>query len=133
MLTDDQKLDIRLYLGWSERFHQFDSGLEMAIRAIDGDPATPAATRVLGLIDECKRIDTALVQAERRLKAVSVGPIDLNGAEISQLRDRGRQFVGRIATILGVEVRNDIYGAGLPSTRASAMGMTGGGNRQLIG
>lgn len=130
-LTDDQQFQIRLYMGWSERFHQFDSELEMAIAALDTKPS--ATTGVLALITECQRIDTALVAAEKRLKASEMGPITLNGAEINQLRDRGRQFVGRIASILGVEVRNDVFAGILPSDRATRSGMSGGGNRQMHG
>jgi hypothetical protein len=130
-LTEDQKFHIRLYMGWSERFHQFDSGLEQALSALETRPS--AETGVVALIAECVRVDTALVAAEKRLKASEMGPITLNGGEINQLRDRGREFVGRIASILGVEVRNDVFSGGLPSARASADGMVGGGNRQMQG
>src|SRR5688572_19681854 len=102
-LTEDQKFKIRLYLGWSERFHQHDSALEQALSALVTHPSAEAG--VIALIAECERIDTALVSAEKRTQAAQAGPITLNSMEIHQLRDRGRQFVGRIASILGVEVR----------------------------
>lgn len=130
-LTEDQKFQIRLYLGWSERFHQHDSGLEQAMSALTTRPSAEAG--VISLLGECVRIDTALVAAEKRIQAAQAGPITLNSMEITQLRDRGRQFVGRIASILGVEVRNDVFSSGLPSARASADGMVGGGNRQMHG
>jgi hypothetical protein len=130
-LTSAQKFSIRKYLGWSQRFFQTDSALEMALSAIDND--VDASADVLANVVECVRLDTAIVAAERRLKAASVGPIDLNASEIEQLRDRGRQMVGRIASVLGVEVRNDVFSSDLPSSRATSLGMVGGGNRQLIG
>lgn len=130
-LTEPQRLDVRLYMGWSERFHQTDSALEQAMNALDTKPEAEAL--VLTLIEECKRIDESIVTAEKRYKAMSVGPIDLNPMETQRLADRGRMYVGRIASILGVEVRNDVFSSTLPSGRASALGMTGGGNRQLIG
>jgi hypothetical protein len=130
-LTDEQKFKVRLYTGWSERFHQFDSALEHAIAAVENHPA--AETGVIALIAECERIDTAITAAEGRLKATTVGSIELNGAEIEQLRDRGRQFVARIATILGIDVRNDVFSGQLPSSRASVHGMSGGGNWQVQG
>lgn len=130
-LTEDQKFKIRLYLGWSERFHQFDSELEQAMSALETRPAAEAG--VISLLGECERIDQAITAAEGRLKATTVGAIQLNTMEINQLRGRGRQFVGRIASILGVEVRNDVFSEALPSARATRFGMAGGGNRQMHG
>lgn len=130
-LTDDQKFQIRLYMGWSARFHQFDSALEQALAALETTPAEQAG--VLGFVAECQRVDAAITAAETRLKATTVGTIDLNGAEINQLRDRGRQFVGRIASVLGVEVRNDVFSGNAPSSRATVGGMAGGGNWQMQG
>jgi hypothetical protein len=131
-LTAQQKFDIRLYMGWSERFHQFDSELEHALSALDTTPEATAA--VLGFIDQCKRIDEAITAAEVRLKALEAGPIKLSGiGEIDALRGRGRQFVGRIASVLGVEVRHDVFSPSLPSDRATRSGMNGGGNRQMHG
>lgn len=130
-LTDDQKFKVRLYLGWSERFHQFDSELEQAMSALETHPS--AETGVIGLIADCERIDAAITAAEGRLKAMVVGSIELNGGEINQLRDRGRQFVGRMASILGVTVRNDVFSGNLPSATATRFGMVGGGNRQMQG
>lgn len=130
-LTSAQKFSIRKYLGWSQRFFQTDSTLEMALSAVDND--VDASADILANVTECVRIDDAITAAERRLKASSVGPIDLNVGEIPQLRDRGRQFVGRIASVLGVEVRNDVFSSVLPSSHATSLGMVGGGNRQLLG
>lgn len=131
-LTEDQKFQIRLYLGWSERFHQFDSGLEQAMAALETRPSAEAG--VIVILGELARIDTAIVNAEARLKALKVGSIELTGGgEIGMLRDRGRQNVGRLSTVLGVEVRNDVFSGALPNQRASADGMVGGGNRQMMG
>lgn len=130
-LTEDQKFQVRLYMGWSERFHQHDSALEQAMSALETRASAQAG--VITMLAECVRIDAAVTAAESRIKAMSVGPIELNNGEINQLRDRGRQYVCRIASILGVEVRNDVFSGGLPSDRASAFGMVGGGNRQMQG
>lgn len=130
-LTEDQKYKVRLYLGWSERFHQFDSELEQAMSALETRASAEAG--VISMLAECERIDTAITAAEKRLKASEMGPIALNGREIDQLRDRGRQFVGRIASILGVEVRNDVFSGSLPGANATRFGMVGGGNRQMQG
>jgi hypothetical protein len=42
-------------------------------------------------------------------------------------------LVGRIASILGVDVRNDVFSGALPSSRATVDGMVGGGNWQMQG
>jgi len=131
-LTEEQKLDVRMYLGWSERFHQFDSELEQAIAALETLPA--AETRIVELVAECQRIDASITAAEARLKALKVGSIELTGGgEIEMLRGRGRQAVGRMASLLGVEVRHDAFAAHAPRARATRTGMVGGGNRQLHG
>jgi hypothetical protein len=59
-----------------------------------------------GFIDQCKRIDEALITAarcasRRSRRARSSSPAS---ARSMLLRGRGRQFVGRIASVLGVEV-----------------------------
>lgn len=130
-LTEEQKLELRMYLGWSDRFHQFDSELEQAIAAIETRAATE--TKVLELIVECQRCDALIQGAESRLKAAVVGSITLNAVEIDRLRERGRTAVKRIATILGVDVREDAFSPALPRGRATRFGMVGGGNRQMQG
>jgi len=130
-LTGTQKAKIRKYLGWSARFVQFDRALDGAFEAIATTPEQEA--EVVIDLDECIRLDAAIVAAEARLKATSVGPIDLNGGEIGALRARGRTHVGRIATALGVEVREDSFGPDLPRFRAGPWGPSGGGNQQRHG
>lgn len=130
-LTGVQKARIRKYLGWSARFGQFDRAMEGALEAISVDPDQEA--EVLADLTECIRIDAAIAAAESRLKATKVGPIDLNQGEIGQLRNRGRTHVGRIATALGVEVREDAFGPDLPRFRAGPWGPHGGGNAQRQG
>jgi hypothetical protein len=129
--TDDQRAQIRMYLGYSGRFVQFDDVLQRALDATDGKPADQ--TIVLAQLAECVRIDAALVLAEGRLKASKAGPIELNGDEMEQLRDRGRQAVGRMARQLGVEARGDAFEGILPSTRATPWGPLGGGGYQMQG
>lgn len=130
-LTEAQKLDLRMYLGWSDRFHQFDSELEQAIAAMEARPATEA--KVLTLLTECTRVDTLIQGAEGRLKASVVGSIELNAGEIDRLRERGRTAVKRIATVLGVDVREDAFSPALPRGRATRFGMVGGGHQQRRG
>jgi hypothetical protein len=125
-LTNAQKADTRAYLGWSARFHQFDSRLEQAMSALATEPEHEA--QVIVLLASILDIKTKLVASHSRLKASKVGSIDLNPAEIPMLRKEGKRFVGEIASILGVETRRDIFGSSPNSVFASAGGSYGGGN-----
>lgn len=114
-LTNSQKADIRLYLGWSARFLQVDSQLEGAIAAVQNDAAHEA--QLTALLVEVANIDTKLKAAYPRLQASKVGSIELNSGEIGMLRSEGRRFVGRMASVLGVDVRNDVFsGTHMPAS-----------------
>jgi hypothetical protein len=115
-LTEAQKADIRLYVGWSARFHQEDSRLEHALLSLDANAAAQAL--VLDLVTACKAIDTGLTAAHSRLKASEVGSIKLNPAEITARRSEGRRLVGRICAILDVEPHHDVFGSGAFATTA---------------
>lgn len=127
-----EKVEIRSFMGWAERFFQFDSELEQAISAIETKPAAEAKVRIH--LAEFVRIDAAIVAAESRFKAKKVGSIELTmGDELMRLRSRGRQEVGRMASLFGVEPKHDVYAGYLPSRRASRWGQAGGGNYRMQG
>lgn len=130
-LTEAQKTSVREYLGWSARFGQHDSALERAMSAISSFPSEEA--RLIEHLAELARIDAAITAAEARFKADQVGTITLAKRELGQLRSRGEERVGRLATQLGVEVRNSPFAASLPRWRASFGGPVGGGNAQMEG
>lgn len=109
-LTETQKADIRLYLGWSARFFQFDSRLEQAMSALETRAEHEA--QVVDLLGKLSTIDTEIDAARARFKADKVGSITLRQNEAEQLRNEGRMFATRIASILGVEKRTDIFSPG---------------------
>lgn len=129
--TDPEKALIREYLGWGARFGRTDTGLEGAMSAIETQPAEEARARAH--LVELQRIDAAITASESRFKASVVGSITLNPGELSRLRSRGEERVGRLATLLGVEVRNNPFAASLPRWRAGYGGPMGGGNSQMQG
>lgn len=121
-LTDAQKADIRYYLGYSMRFHQSDSRLEMAMRALEED--SDAETLVLADIARLKAIDLKFEAAYDRLKVMQVCDIKLaHKAELCSFRSEGRRVVGRIAATLGVPVRHDVFGSGAYSYLATWGGL----------
>ena len=127
-LTATQRAQVRLYCGWTARFRQTDSRLEQSMNALDAGDAetiTVAAGMLVSLVD----IDTKLVDAHKRIKANTVGSIKLTEEkEIGILRSEGRRFAGRLASLLGVEVRHDVFSGNGPSWWSGTNGPTGGGN-----
>lgn len=131
VLTDEEKAIIRMYMGWSARFAQTDTGLERAMSAINSLPADLALLRVH--LVELARIDTAITSCEARFKADQVGSITLSQSELPRLRSRGMERIGRMATLLGVEVRDNAFSPDMPRWRGGPLGPSGGGNFQQQG
>lgn len=115
-LTEQQRADIRLYLGWSARFGQFNSQLEMAMDSLETFPEhqaqifNPVTGDPPGLVPLLKDLDAQLLGAQKRYKADKVGSIELNRGEPAQLRRDGRQLVARLSAILSVPVKVDVFG-----------------------
>lgn len=130
-LTDEERASVRMYMGWSARFAQTDTGLERALNAIDQMPADLALLRTH--LTELARIDAAILACEARFKADQVGSITLSQSELPRLRSRGMERVGRMATLLGVEVRDNAFSPDLPRWRGGHGGPSGGGNYQMQG
>jgi len=130
-LTGAQRVRVREYLGWGARFGQVDTALERALSAIESLPDDEA--RLVEHLTELARIDAAITACEARFKASMVGSIKLAESELSRLRSRGAERVGRLARLLGVEVRDNPFSPDLPRTRDSFTGPHGGGNSQMQG
>jgi hypothetical protein len=112
-LTQAQRLQVRFYLGWSDRYFQSDTRLEWSMDNIDARPDTEA--KVIALIAKAVAKEAQIEAATSRLKALKVGTIDLPGErEIMVLRDLGRQVSNQMASILGVGCKNDIWSGTLP-------------------
>lgn len=127
-LTDAQRDSVRQYVGWTFRFRQTDSQLELALNAVDQD-ATVQAT-VIAMLAALANIDAAILDAYSRIKAKTlVGEVELmESQEIAILRSEGRRNVGKLAGYLGVPVRQDVYGSALPERFAGYGGPYGGSN-----
>lgn len=125
--TEPQRVKVRFYLGWSARFHQHDSRLEQAMNAID--VLADTQTQVELVLTDLDDLVTKLKDSYDRLKAMKVGSIELPGKnEVALLRSEGRRNVGGLAAILGVEVRQDVFGSGRYRHFATSGGLGGGGN-----
>lgn len=128
--TLPERQSVRKYLGWSGRYYQTDSRLEQAMNAI----ATETETEVRAELTRIATLDAEMDTARRRWKAAKVGSIDLQGAtEYQLLRSAGKQAAGRIAAMLGVEIRHDAFSGTGPSGSMSLDGFSGGDNELPIG
>jgi hypothetical protein len=126
--TTGEKAKIRFYLGWSARFHQFDSRLEQAMSAIEGETDDSTRDELIGVLTALDDIKTRIVDAYGRLKARVVGSITLPGFdEIGMLRSEGRRLTGQVAATLGVAVRHDVFSSSSPKSFESFDGLGGGG------
>jgi hypothetical protein len=110
--TEEEKTEIRMYLGWDARWAQIDTALERGIFAIGGGgfPAEEAMARTR--LAKLRDIDSKIEGADSRLKASVVGSITLNAAELQKLRSRGKQEARRLARIFGVKPKSDAFGTG---------------------
>lgn len=127
--TETQKVEIRTWLGWSERFHQENTALEMAMSAVG--QIAEAQAKVEEILTKLDSIETAITSALGRLKALKVGSIGLPGEkEIAVLRQEGRRWVGKLADRFGVDVEDDVFSPGRRRGFSSGAGSwgSGGGN-----
>lgn len=130
--AEAQRVEIRFYLGWSARFHQFDSRLEQAMNAVDTELDTQAKAEVI--LAALADVMAKLTDAHSRLKALKVGSIELPGKiEIAMLRAEGRRHAGALAALHGVEVRHDVFGSGRYRYFATSDGLVHGSNLMLQG
>lgn len=113
--TAAERTNIRRYLGWSARFAQVDTALEFAMNAIENDQG--AYDLVIVLLGKLDAVSLKLDGVYTRLKAVQVGTLKLDGvAEVGMIRSEGRRFAGQLASIFGVPIRHDAFGAYGPKT-----------------
>jgi len=112
-LSGPERAKVRKYLGWSARFHQTDSRLDQAMDALGGTPDDE--TEVRTELAVCTDLDAQIAATNTTAKVVTLGSIETRAAyQLSVLRNRGRQAAGRIAAILGVEIRHDAFSGSGP-------------------
>lgn len=120
-LTGAQRAQVRMYLGWSARFHSTDSRLEQAMDALAGTPEDESL--IVAELGRLTAIDTEISDTSTTGKVTSLGKIELRAAyRLSVLRARGRQAAARIASILGVRILSDAFSGGGPAAFAGPYG-----------
>ncbi len=125
--TAAQRAKVRWYLGWSARFHQMDSRLEQAMNAVDSEVDDSSHDLVLLNLTAMDDLNSRIVSAYNRLKALKVGSIDLpSHGEIGMLRSEGRRLGGQVAALFGVETRHDVWSGSGNKSFAGPNGLEGG-------
>lgn len=144
-LTEAQKAQVRLYLGWQARFHSIDSSLEMAMRALDESSNAEALDQIVRAIDDAagpgilamiSAIDTKIHDDDIMAGVKAAGSIHLVAAEgLGVMRSKGRMWCARLASLLGVRIRSDYFGttANGPVHGLANFEGSGGGNLPPLG
>lgn len=107
--TEQQRVDIRMYMGYPALYLQVYSLLEMAMDAIE--QVADSQQRVIDLLASLGVVDAQITDAYNRIQADQVGEMKIGRmSEINILRSEGRRLVGRLSAILNVEPRLDAFG-----------------------
>lgn len=111
-LTAQQRAEVRRVLGWSAQYSQTDSALEGAFDGLATEPEHE--TQVIELLADIALVRAQLIDSRKRLKATKVGSIELDTMrkEMAALRWEGMRLTGELASIMGVERRNNVFGSG---------------------
>jgi hypothetical protein len=110
--TDLQKTKIRFYLGFPNIHTQSNPRLESAIELFGNDVAGQAETE--DILAKLADIDSRLTSIALDVAGISSAgqgdPEFFQGSVQSELRSAGRMWVGRLSTLFGITVVNDVYG-----------------------
>lgn len=101
MLTDTQKAQVRLFLGYSDASRGGPGDLERALVSL----SAAAETQVSGLLTQLASIDEKLASSWDRQKVIKAEDVTLAGeGELRALRSEGARLVRRLAIICGVPI-----------------------------
>ncbi len=110
MLSDMQKAQIRLYLGYPDHFRYKHTRLESVLERL-----SPSAEElVAAALTKLESIEEILVDAGTTgagLKRVDEIWFETGTVRTSEIRRSGRQFVSRISIITGVPIYSDVFGS----------------------
>jgi hypothetical protein len=114
--TPNEKVSIRLFLGYPSLFHQFEPRLEHAIEAIqsvtDGGvlPDGYTADKVRSIIAELAVIDSKLVDTQTYAMAYEADEVQVDFIRAGfYLKMEGRRLIAHLAIILGTRPVRDYY------------------------
>lgn len=131
-LSTTQKAAIYRFLGYSDRAQDVDGvpaqRINQALAGLSASIETEVTTLLGSSADTATSntlfgIQAAILAQRTRRKAMTVGSIALNPAELSQLRSEGTALLRQLAALLGLSILNNPFwggGAGALSVPAFA-------------
>lgn len=111
MLSDTQKAQTRLYLGYPDHFRYKNTRLESVLDNLSAE----AETQVTSVLASIVIVETALLSAgvtAAGLKRVDEIWFENGSKRASEIRKSGRMFVSRLSIIAGVPIYSDVFGTG---------------------
>jgi hypothetical protein len=108
MLTDTQKAQMRLYLGYPDHFRYKHTRLESVL-----DNLSPEAeTQVASALASIATVETAILESVGTAGVKRVDEIWFENGWVraSQVRKTGRMYVARLSIISGVPIYSDVFG-----------------------
>lgn len=129
-LTSLQSAQIHRLLGYSDRAQDVAGGRSQRIQQALVGLSAAIETEVAGLLGTTADavttktllgIENAIAAQRTRRKALAVGSIALNPAELAQLRSEGTAYLGQLASLLGLEVLSNPFYPGHGAQSRAAM------------
>lgn len=118
-LGDERRQQCRKYLGYSGRFHQVQTELEMALNSVDAQNDSYLEADITGTLDALIAVDAQLFGTsanefadgqKTRTKFTRVEDVSFAGPqERAELSSQGRTLVGRLASLLGCPPKSDVF------------------------
>lgn len=119
--VESDRVNIRLYLGYSALFLQADPRLESAITAtqavVDGGTRPDNSSELLAksIVTQLAAFDASIVGLSTQRGAGSVGGISIDPVrETARLRMLGRQYCHRLGRIFDTSPRADVFTSAMP-------------------
>lgn len=119
--TDDQRRDIRHYLGFPDVFRSVNSRLESAMDVVGGRPDSveqveEILAEIAAAIAAMKPSSATGLHTQAGIKRVDeiefFGNAGSGNVAASEMRKVGRQWVNRLSIVMGVPIVHDIFGGG---------------------
>src|SRR5260370_32689421 len=112
--VEAEKAKIRNYLGWSDRYRDYDTRLESEMVGIGNDvnADTGAAFIVRDILLKLQNVVDSLEggMGNQTLRAVKGGTIFQGREEMGVYREHGRTLIQRMAIIFNVAPKRDFFG-----------------------
>jgi hypothetical protein len=118
-LTDGQKAQVRLYLGFPDVNRTLYSNLEGAMTAVSDD----AVDQITDILTRLDSLQTTLEGAWPFQSVIRAEEVTLSGFNgLAALRSEGKRLVNQLAIILGVKPMNTPFDTGRVSSGVALRG-----------